>query len=235
MSADSHVTPPTHRTATTRTPPPPDPNRQSRQSMKSKTTGEYELPPLPYGYQALEPVISAQTLHCHHDKHHKDYVEKLNQLIAESPFTGLSLQDLIASTAGKKQHEALYHNAAQTWNHTFYWHSLAAPHKQDVPAELKRRIAADFGDLESLKKQLKSAATGQFGSGWAWLIQDGEHLRVTRTSNADNPLIEQQIPLLAIDVWEHAYYLDFQNRRADHVEALLDQLVNWQFAAENLR
>ena len=192
------------------------------------------LPPLPYANDALEPVISAETLSFHHGKHHKDYVLKLNQLVEGTRFLGLSLESLIMRTAGKAEHAAIFNNAAQAWNHTFYWHSLTPKTGDGIPTALNEKIRASFGTLAKLKEQLAKAAIEQLGSGWAWLVLDGSDLRVISTGNSDDPLPKRLKPLLTIDVWEHAYYLDYQNRRADHVHAVLDQLINWEFATENL-
>ena len=192
------------------------------------------LPPLPYANDALEPVISAETLSFHHGKHHKDYVLKLNQLVEGTRFLGLSLESLIMRTAGKAEHAAIFNNAAQAWNHTFYWHSLTPKSGNGISTALNEKIRASFGTLAKLKEQLAKAAIEQLGSGWAWLVLDGSDLRVISTGNSDDPLPKRLKPLLTIDVWEHAYYLDYQNRRADHVHAVLDQLINWEFAAENL-
>jgi Fe-Mn family superoxide dismutase len=197
-------------------------------------TSVHALPPLPYGENALEPVISAKTIGFHYGKHHKDYVDHLNALVAGTPFGELSLEQLVLSTAGKPEHAEVFHNAAQAWNHAFYWRSLSPNGGGIAPAALKTRIDASFGDLMTLKKELAAAATTQFGSGWAWLVLDGARLKVLKTADADTPLSQRMKPLLAIDVWEHAYYLDFQNRRADYVQGVLEKLINWEFAAENL-
>lgn len=195
----------------------------------------HTLTPLPYAQDALAPVISANTLSFHYGQHHKGYVEKLNKLVAGSPFADTPLEELIVRTAGKAEDIEIFNNAAQAWNHTFYWRSLRPPLGADhVPMALTQRINAAFGDFATLKKELANAAISQFGSGWAWLVRDGENLRVMKTGNSDNPLPHHLKPLLAIDVWEHAYYLDYQNRRAEHVHAVLDRLVNWNFATDNL-
>jgi Fe-Mn family superoxide dismutase len=191
------------------------------------------LPPLPYANDALEPVISAETLSFHYGKHHKGYVDTLNKLIEGTPFAELSLESLIVRTAGKPEQATLFNNAAQTWNHNFYWQCLTPQGGNNVPAALNEKIRASFGTLASLKEKFAKAAIEQFGSGWAWLVLDGSDLVVTKTGNSDDPLPKHLKPLLTIDVWEHAYYLDYQNRRADHVRAVLDRLINWQFAAEN--
>jgi len=192
------------------------------------------LPPLPYADSALNPVISANTLGFHYGKHHKAYVDNLNKLIAGSDLADLSLEKIIAAVAGKADKTAIFNNAAQTWNHTFYWKSLRPNGGGEPPAALKHKIEASFGSVDALKKELATAATTQFGSGWAWLVADGDKLRVVKTANAELPLTAGLKPLLTIDVWEHAYYLDYQNRRADYVNALIDKLINWEFALQNL-
>ena len=195
----------------------------------------HTLSPLPYAPDALAPVISANTLSFHYGQHHKGYVEKLNKLIAGSALANVPLEELIVRTAGKPEHTDIFNNAAQAWNHTFYWRSLRPPQgSEQVPMALTQRINAAFGDLATLKRELADAAISQFGSGWAWLVRAGENLRVMKTGNSDNPLPQHFKPLLAIDVWEHAYYLDYQNRRAEHVHAVLDRLLNWNFATDNL-
>jgi len=192
------------------------------------------LPSLPYAENALEPVISAKTIGFHYGKHHKGYVDNLNKLVSGTEDAGLTLEELIRKTAGKAEKAAIFNNAAQTWNHTFFWHSLKPGGGEGPPARLKQKIEAAFGTLDACKKELALAATTQFGSGWAWLVLDGETLRVVKTGNADSPLPKGMKPLVTLDVWEHAYYLDYQNRRADYVNAVLDKLINWDFAAENL-
>ncbi|HXC10730.1 MAG TPA: superoxide dismutase [Steroidobacteraceae bacterium] len=202
-------------------------------SEKSAAT-RFALQPLPYPESALEPVISARTLRLHYGKHYKGYVETLNHLVAGTPFADMSLTQIVLSTAKEPEHATIFHNAAQAWNHEFYWRSLSPTGGGFPPAGLKVRIDATFGHLEALKEELRIAATTQFGSGWAWLVLEGAKLRVVKTDNEENPLIADMKPLLTIDVWEHAYYLDYQNRRADHVQKVLDKLINWDFAAENL-
>ena len=194
----------------------------------------FALPPLPYAESALEPVISTKTLQLHYGKHHRGYVDTLNQLVAGTPFADMSLKQIVLATAGEPEHAPIFHNAAQAWNHAFYWRSLSPKGGGVPPAVLNARIDSTFGDLEALKEELGNAATTQFGSGWAWLVLDGDKLTVVKTDNAENPLTAHMKPLLVIDVWEHAYYLDFQNRRADYVKEVIDKLINWEFAAENL-
>lgn len=197
-------------------------------------TSVHVLPPLPYGENALESVISAKTIGFHYGKHNREYVDHLNTLVTGTPFGELSIEQLVLSTAGKPEHAEVFHNAAQAWNHAFYWRSLSPNGGGIAPAALKTKIDASFGDFKTLKKELAAAATTQFGSGWAWLVLDGGTLRVLTTADADTPLTRRVKPLLTIDVWEHAYYLDFQNRRADYVTGVLEKLINWEFAAENL-
>lgn len=192
------------------------------------------LPPLPYADNALDPVISANTISLHYRKHHRGYVDNLNKLIVGTEFADLPLEKIITATAGKAEKTAIFNNAAQTWNHTFYWSSVKPKGGGEPPAVLKKKIEATFGSVEACKKELATAATTQFGSGWAWLVLDGDKLKVVKTSNADLPLTKGMKPLLNIDVWEHAYYLDYQNRRTDYVTAVLDRLINWGFAADNL-
>lgn len=194
----------------------------------------HSLPALPYAENALEPVISAQTLGFHYGKHHQSYVDNLNKLIAGTEFADLPLERIITQTAGRADSVAVFNNAAQTWNHSFYWNSLSPKGGGEPPAALKDKIITQFGSVDALKKELATAATSQFGSGWAWLVQDGNTLKVVKTANADTPLTTGAKPLLTLDVWEHAYYLDYQNRRADYVSAVLDKLVNWEFAHKNL-
>ena len=194
----------------------------------------FALPPLPYPEDALAPVISAKTLSFHHGKHHKAYVAKVNELVSGTEYEGLSLERIVLATAGKTCHAELFNNAAQAWNHAFYWLSLKPKGGGKPPAALTAAIDAAFGGLDALKKEFADAAVKQFGSGWAWLVRDGGALKVVKTADAELPLTKGQTPLLAIDVWEHAYYLDYQNKRQDYVQAVIDRLLNWEFAAGNL-
>ena len=193
------------------------------------------LPALPYADSALEPVISAHTIGFHYGKHHRAYVDNLNKLVAGTDFAGMSLEKIIGATAGKPDRTAIFNNAAQAWNHAFFWNSLKPLGGGEPPAALKQKIEASFGSLEACRKELLDSALAQFGSGWVWLVADGDKLRVVKTGNADTPIASGLKPLLTIDVWEHAYYLDYQNRRPDHVDALLDRLINWDFVAENFQ
>ena len=201
---------------------------------KVESVSGYLLPPLPYADNALGPVISANTIGFHHGKHHKAYVDNLNKLVTGTEFAGMPLEKVIAGAAGKADKTAIFNNAAQAWNHAFYWLSLKPNGGGEPSAALKQKIEASFGSVDACKKELAAAATSQFGSGWAWLVQDSGKLAVIKTGNADSPLTKGMKPLLTIDVWEHAYYLDYQNRRADYVNAVLDKLINWSFAAENM-
>ncbi|HEY3311344.1 MAG TPA: superoxide dismutase [Anaerolineales bacterium] len=197
------------------------------------TPMSYVLPPLPYANDALEPVISAKTMSFHYEKHHKGYVDNLNKLIVGTEYTGLSLEKIITTTAGRPERTPIFNNAAQTWNHTFYWKSMKPNGGGEPPALLNQLIKTSFGSLDACKKELASAAVAQFGSGWAWLVLQDGMLKVVKTANADDPLTTGLKPLLTIDVWEHAYYLDYQNRRIDYANAILDKLINWEFALQN--
>lgn len=191
------------------------------------------LPPLPYDENALDPVISAKTISFHYGKHHKGYLDNLNKQIPGTAYADMSLEQIVTKSAGKPEDVKIFNNAAQTWNHTFYWNGLKANGGGQPPAELTKMIDASFGSVDAMKKELASAAVSQFASGWAWLVKDGKTLKVMKTGNADNPVTKGLKPLLTIDVWEHAYYLDYQNRRADYVNAVIDKLVNWEFALQN--
>lgn len=203
-------------------------------SKAAQAGSQYVLASLPYADNALEPVISANTLSFHYGKHHKTYVDNLNNLVANSDLAGQSLEQIIQATAGQADKAAIFNNAAQVWNHMFYWHSLKPNGGGEPSFALKQKIEASFGSLDACKKEFATAAMTQFGSGWAWLILDGDKIAVAKTGNADSPLTKHMRPLLTIDVWEHAYYLDYQNRRADYVNTILDKLINWDFAAANL-
>jgi len=200
----------------------------------AQAASPYSLPPLPYADNALEPVISAKTISFHYGKHHRGYMNKLNKLIAGTKYADMPLEKIINSTAGQAEKIAIFKNAAQFWNHSFYWRSLRPRGGGKPPAALKQKIKASFGSVEACKKEFANTAVSQFGSGWAWLVLDRGNLRIVKTGNADVPLTKGIKPLLTIDVWEHAYYLDYQNRRADYVKAVLDKLINWEFALRNI-
>ncbi|MBK6846617.1 MAG: superoxide dismutase [Proteobacteria bacterium] len=195
----------------------------------------FVLPPLPYALGALAPVISARTLGLHYGKHHKAYVDNLNKLVKGTPFADQTLEQIVRAAAGKPAAQAIFNNAAQAWNHAFFWHSLTPKGGGTPPAKLAQRLGEAFGSTEACVRELAAQAVGHFGSGWAWLVADAAgKLSVTHTANAELPLTAGLKPLLTIDVWEHAYYLDYQNRRADYVAALVGQRLNWAFASENL-
>jgi Fe-Mn family superoxide dismutase len=200
----------------------------------AQAAASIKLPPLPYAEGALAPVISANTIGFHYGKHHKAYVDNLNKLIMGTELADVPLEQIVRKTAGAADKQAIFNNAAQVWNHTFYWNSLKPKGGGKPSGDLAKKIEAGFGSFENCRNELLSAAVSQFGSGWAWLVVEGGALKVVKTPNAEVPFTRGQIPLLTIDVWEHAYYLDYQNRRADYVNAVIDKLLNWDFAAENL-
>ena len=194
----------------------------------------HALPPLPYPAGSLEPVITAKTIEFHYGKHHKGYVDNLNKLVAGTDFADLPLEAVVKATAGKPDKASIFNNAAQVWNHTFYWQSLKPNGGGEPPAALKRKIEAAFTSVDECKKKLVEAALAQFGSGWAWLVLDGQQIGIAKTGNAETPLTTGLKPLLTIDVWEHAYYLDYQNRRGDYLNAVVEKLLNWEFALQNI-
>ena len=194
----------------------------------------FTLPPLPYADGALAPVISANTIGFHYGKHHKTYVDNLNNLVKGSAYEGATLEKIIADSAGKADQAGIFNNAAQIWNHTFYWNSLKPNGGGKPSGKLAAMIDSDLGGFDNFKKELAATTVSQFGSGWGWLVVEGGKLKIVKTGNAEVPFTKGQKPLLTIDVWEHAYYLDYQNKRADYVNALIDKLLNWDFAAENL-
>lgn len=194
----------------------------------------FELPALPYPENGLEPYISARALGFHYGKHHRGYVSNTNDLVKGSPYGALSLEEIIKRSAGSPEKRAIFNNAAQAWNHAFYWKGMKPSGGGSPTGELAAKISQTFGSVEGFKETLLKEAGSLFGSGWAWLVKDGQSLKVVQTSNADTPLAHGQTPLLTVDVWEHAYYLDYQNRRKDYLDAFLAHLVNWDFVAENL-
>jgi Fe-Mn family superoxide dismutase len=195
----------------------------------------FELPPLPFAIDALEPHISARTFEFHHGKHHAAYVNNLNGLIKDTDLASKSLEELIVlAAADLPAKQGIFNNAAQVWNHTFFWNCLTKGGGGQPGPRLLARIEADFGSFDAFKIEFKTAATTQFGSGWAWLVEENGKLKITKTANADLPLAHGQKALLTVDVWEHAYCLDWQNRRPDFVQAFLDHLVNWSFVEANL-
>ncbi len=191
------------------------------------------LPALPYGKDALSPFISANTLEYHYGKHHKTYVDNLNKLIEGTDLSNLSLPEIIKIAVQDTAKTGIFNNAAQVWNHSFYWQGLKGGGGKPAGA-IAQKIDATWGSYEKFAEELKNAGLTQFGSGWVWLVQEGKDLKITKTPNADTPLAHGQKPLLTIDVWEHAYYLDYQNRRADYLTAVIQNLINWDFVNANL-
>ena len=192
------------------------------------------LPQLPYGMDALEPVISARTLEFHHGKHHNAYVTYGNKLITGTKYEKMTIEEIIVASAGDSSAAGIFNNVAQTWNHSFYWQCMQAKGGGKPPAALLKKIDKDFGGFAAFIDEIKQAGATQFGSGWAWLIEESGKLKVTKTANADTPIAHKQHPLLTVDVWEHAYYLDFQNRRPDYLTAFFDKLVNWEFVQSQM-
>ena len=194
----------------------------------------FTLPPLPYAESALAPVISANTLSFHYGKHHKAYVDNLNKLASGTEYESAPLEQVIRDTAGKPDQSGVFNNAAQVWNHTFYWRCLKGGGGGKPGGRIAQMIESDLGGYDNFRKELATACTTQFGSGWGWLVSEGGKLRIMKTPNAEVPFTKGATPLLTIDVWEHAYYLDYQNRRPDYANAVIDKLLNWDFAMENL-
>lgn len=195
----------------------------------------FTLPNLPYAQDALAPHISAQTLEFHHEKHHATYVKNLNGLVEGTNLDGKTLVEVIQSVTGDASKIGVFNNAAQVWNHTFYWHSMKSGGGGKPSDALASKIAEAFGSYEDFVTQFKQAGATQFGSGWVWLVSEGGKLKIIKTANAETPLTQAGVtPLMTCDVWEHAYYLDFQNRRPDYLSTFFEHLVNWDFAAENL-
>ena len=192
------------------------------------------LPELPYAKEALAPVISATTLEYHHGKHHRAYVDNLNKLIAGTELASEDLETIIQKVAGDPARAGIFNNAAQVWNHSFYWKCLKPKGGGAPTGAIAARINASWGSYDKFAEELKNAGVTQFGSGWAWLIIDGTGLKITKTANADTPMAHGIKPLLTIDVWEHAYYLDYQNRRPDYLSAVIAGLINWDFVNLNL-
>ncbi|KAA3663300.1 MAG: superoxide dismutase [Calditrichaeota bacterium] len=192
------------------------------------------LPDLPFPKNALEPHISEKTLSFHYEKHHNAYVTNTNKLIAGTDLDNASLEDIMKKAAGDSSLGGLFNNSAQVWNHSFYWNCLEGSGGGKPAGEIAKRIDADFGSYEKFIEAFKTAGATQFGSGWAWLVLDGDKLQITKTANADTPIVHGQKPLLTVDVWEHAYYLDYQNRRPDYLGIFTDKLINWDFVNSQL-
>lgn len=194
----------------------------------------FQLPPLPYSFNSLEPYISEKTLSFHHDKHHQKYITTTNELVKGTEFEKYNLEEIIKASAGNNMLQKLYNNAAQSWNHWFYWNCLKPNGGKTPQGKISQMINSSFGNYDNFARDLSNMANEQFGSGYAWLVKEGNKLMVTKTSNADNPLAHNQKPILAIDVWEHAYYLDYQNKRQDYVIAFINNCIDWEFAEYNL-
>ncbi|UIE37365.1 superoxide dismutase [Fe] [Leptodesmis sichuanensis] len=195
----------------------------------------FEQPPLPYAMDALEPYgMKAETFEYHYGKHHKAYVDNLNKLTEGTDLANMPLEEVIKATYKDSAKQGIFNNAAQVWNHTFFWNCMKPGGGGTPTGELAARIDQDFGSFDKFKEEFSNAAATQFGSGWAWLVEDNGTLKVTKTPNAVDPIAEGQKPLLTLDVWEHAYYIDFRNARPAFIKNFLDRLVNWDFAAQNL-
>lgn len=194
----------------------------------------FELPYLPYSKDELEPHISTRTLEFHHGKHHQAYITNLNNLLIETPLAATSLEEIICETVNDEKRIGIFNNAAQAWNHEFFWRSLSPSGGGKPPTVVEARLIKDFGSVASFVEQFKNAGLHQFGSGWVWLVDEAGALKVMKTANAMTPLAMGLKPLVTCDVWEHAYYLDFQNRRADFLQVFLDHLINWDFVAANM-
>ena len=187
--------------------------------------------PLPYETNALAPYISQETLETHHGKHVATYINNLNNLIENTPYENVSLVQIIQESANTPKDKKIFNNAAQVFNHNFFFNGMC----KDCTAKIPDEIIEKFGSTENFKKQFKDAATSLFGSGYTWLVRDGDELKIINTNNADTPIAYNMVPILNLDVWEHAYYLDYKNKRADFVDSFLDKLVNWDFVSENLK
>jgi Fe-Mn family superoxide dismutase len=196
-------------------------------TAKAVRVAHFDLPALPYPYEALEPVISKETLQLHHDKHHKKYFDTMNELLEKENVHAASLEDVVKHSSGK-----LFNNAGQAWNHTFYWHSLS-PRGGKPSVTMFKHIATAFGDWDRFAKAFATAANNQFGSGWAWLVNRNGKLDIMATPNAESPMAQGVPCLLALDVWEHAYYVDYRNQREKYVEAVINERLNWEFAEKN--
>ena len=187
----------------------------------------FDLPPLPYDMNALEPYISQTTMEYHYGKHHRTYIDNLNKLIKDTEFENMPLEKIIIATVGNASYSLIFNNAAQAWNHDFFWKSMRSNGGGAPKGNLAEKIDRDFGSYDNFRQEFKNAAVSQFGSGWAWLVEKDGRLQVMKTSNADTPIAHGFKPIITLDVWEHAYYLDYQNRRVDFVDVFLDKLVNW--------
>ena len=193
-----------------------------------------QLPDLPYAKDGLAPYISANTLEFHHGKHHRAYVDNTNKLIAGTDLANESLETIVKKTVGDTAKSGIFNNAAQVWNHSFYWQCMKPNGGGKPTGKVADKINETWGSFDKFAEELKNAGVTQFGSGWAWLVQDGGKLKVTKTANADTPIAHGVKPVLTVDVWEHAYYLDYQNRRPDYLATFIEKLINWDFVKANL-
>ncbi len=194
----------------------------------------FELPKLDYSLNALAPVMSEETLELHHGKHHQTYITNLNNFIKDSNLANMSLEEIIKSTHKDNSKSGVFNNASQHWNHVIFWKCMKPNGGGEMPSKLKKRITSDFGTIEEFKKQFVQAGITQFGSGWCWLSVNNDKLVVTKTPNAENPLIHNMKPILGCDVWEHSYYVDYRNRRPEYLENFFEKLINWEFVESNL-
>lgn len=210
-------------------------NSSIKSTTKKGANMAFQLPELPYAKSALAPHISENTMNFHYGKHHNAYVTNLNNLVAGTDLAEKSLEEVIKISAADKTKAGIFNNAAQVWNHTFYWHSMKPNGGGKPVGEVLAKIENDFGSYENFVTEFKNAGTTQFGSGWAWLVLDNGKLKVTKTGNAETPLTTAAKPLMTMDVWEHAYYLDYQNARPTYIDTFLNHLVNWDFVAKNLK
>ena len=198
----------------------------------NQTSYPFILPDLPYSPKALEPYLSSETLDYHHKKHHQTYVTNLNNLIKDHELSQHNLETIV-SQSSRNELAGVFNNAAQVWNHTFYWHCMKPNGGGKPSGQLYEKICQDFADFDSFAQEFKQVSLGQFGSGWSWLVIKDNKLSVTKTANANNPILEGAFPLMVCDVWEHAYYIDYRNKRAEYVQIFLEKLVNWDFVAQN--
>ena len=203
--------------------------------MTTENKPAITLPALPWAQDALEPHISARTISFHYGKHHQTYADNLNKLLAGSPLASQSLEQIVRDSAGAPDKTAIFNNAAQVWNHTFFWQSLKRGGGGKPSGAFLALLEKSFGDFDKFKTEFVNAGVSQFGSGWVWLAQEGGVLKILKTPNAETPITRGAVPLVTCDVWEHAYYLDYQNRRKDFVQVFLDHLVDWDFAASQLK
>ena len=201
--------------------------------MNAPAAGPFTLPKLPWEEGALDPVISARTIGLHYGKHHKAYVDKLNELVAGTPYADMPLEQVVRQTSGDKSAQKIFNNAAQAWNHAFFWNCLT-PGGGKPSGNLAKRVDGELGGMEKFAESFQKTAVECFGSGWAWLVDRDGKLEIMATSNAGTPIALGATPLLTLDVWEHAYYVDYENRRPEYCKAVIAQLLDWDFAARQL-